>query len=147
MPLSSRELLARIIKCEAGGEGTNGMKGVATVVMNRVNVPNGEYQKVCQGSLRKVLFQKGQFDCMRTVLNGQYNPQNVYNITPQQIHYDIADWVLSGHELLTIAYSLWYFNPFTANCVQTFPYSGTGTFVNRIGHHCFYNPTHKYYLT
>lgn len=45
MAYSDRELLARIIQCEAGGEGDNGMKAVATVTMNRVNVPNGEYAR------------------------------------------------------------------------------------------------------
>ena len=36
MAYSDRELLARLIECEAGGEGENGMKAVASVVMNRV---------------------------------------------------------------------------------------------------------------
>ena len=31
MAYSERELLARIIQCEAGGEGDNGMKAVAPV--------------------------------------------------------------------------------------------------------------------
>ena len=35
MAYSDRELLARLIECEAGGEGENGMKAVAGVVMNR----------------------------------------------------------------------------------------------------------------
>ena len=35
MAYSDRELLARLIECEAGGEGTDGMKAVAGVVMNR----------------------------------------------------------------------------------------------------------------
>ena len=43
MAYSARELLARILKCEDGGEGENGMKAVASVIMNRVNVPNGKY--------------------------------------------------------------------------------------------------------
>ena len=33
------ELLARTIQCEAGGEGDNGMKAVASVIMNRVRSP------------------------------------------------------------------------------------------------------------
>ena len=41
MAYSDLELLARIIKCEAGGEGENGMKAVASVVMNRVNITYG----------------------------------------------------------------------------------------------------------
>jgi len=43
MPLTARELFARLIRCEAEGEGDNGMKAVATVVMNRVHIPYGEY--------------------------------------------------------------------------------------------------------
>ena len=37
MAYSDRELLARLIQCEAGGEGEDGMKAVAGVVMNRVH--------------------------------------------------------------------------------------------------------------
>ena len=36
MAYSDRELLARLIECEAGGEGENGMKAVASVVMNQI---------------------------------------------------------------------------------------------------------------
>ncbi len=147
MPLSTREIFARMIRCEAGGEGDNGMKAVATVIMNRVHVPNGEYQRVCQGDLRKVLFQKGQFDCAAETLGGQYNPQNIYNMPAEQMHYEIADWALSGNKQLTVAYSLWYFNPFAPSCTQTFPRNGSGMFANKIGEHCFYNPTRLYYST
>ena len=42
--MTTRELFARLIRCEAGGEGINGMRAVATVVMNRVRVPYGEYR-------------------------------------------------------------------------------------------------------
>ncbi len=49
MAYSDRELIARIVECEAGGEGENGMKAVASVVMNRVNVSNGEYSRISQG--------------------------------------------------------------------------------------------------
>ena len=41
MAFSDRELLARLIQCEAGGEGENGMKAVAGVVMNRVHARGG----------------------------------------------------------------------------------------------------------
>ena len=49
MSFSDRDLLARIVMCEAGGEGDNGMKAVASVIMNRVNVSTGEYFRVSQG--------------------------------------------------------------------------------------------------
>ena len=60
MAYSDRELLARLIECEAGGEGENGMKAVASVVMNRVRSTGGEYARVGQGSIRNIIFQPGQ---------------------------------------------------------------------------------------
>ncbi len=147
MPLSTREIFARMIRCEAGGEGDNGMKAVATVIMNRVHVPNGEYQRVCQGDLRKVLFQKGQFDCASETLGGAYNAQNIYNMPAEQMHYEIADWALSGNKLFSVGYCLWYFNPFAAVCPQIFPRNGAGRFAVEVGEHCFYNPTRLYYIT
>jgi len=59
MPYSERELLARIVQCEAGGEGDNGMRAVASVVMNRVNVSEGEYARISQGgSIRNIIYQQ-----------------------------------------------------------------------------------------
>jgi len=75
MSFSARELLARLIKCEAGGEGVDGMKAVATVVMNRVHASYGEYLRVCQGDLRKVIFQPRQFTCVMGKVYGEVNPQ------------------------------------------------------------------------
>jgi len=140
--LTDIELFARILRCEAGGEGIDGMKAVACVVMNRVNVQYGEYARL-GGSIREVLYQPYQFDCTRETLYGQYNPQNIYNIPAEQIHYDIANWAIAGNRLPNLGFALWYFNPFNPNCRQYFP-SEVGYFVIRIGDHCFYNPTEAY---
>ena len=122
MAYSERELLARIIQCEAGGEGDNGMRAVASVTMNRVNVPNGEYARVSQGgSIRNIIFQQGQYDCVRETIRGQYNPQNIYNTTPTDVHYEIADWAIAGNRLNEIGECLWYLNPFRPTCGSTFP--------------------------
>lgn len=145
MAYSERELLARIIQCEAGGEGNNGMRAVASVVMNRVNVPVGEYSRISQGgSIRNIIFQTGQFDCATDQLFNQYNPQNIYNMNPTEIHYEIADWAISGNRLNEIGECLWYLNPFRPNCSDTFPRNGSGTFHTRLGKHCFYRPTQLY---
>ena len=62
MPYTTRELLARLIKCEAGGEGDDGMAAVASVVRNRADVPYGEFFRVSQGGdIRKIIEQPGQF--------------------------------------------------------------------------------------
>lgn len=144
MAYSNRELFARIIRCEAGGEGDTGMKAVATVIMNRVHVAEGEYQRVCQGDLRKVINQEGQFDCMRSVLGGVANPQTIWANPPEDVHYEIADWALAGNKLWNIGSCLWYMNPFVPTCPPTFPYNGSGTINSRIGEHCFYDPTPAY---
>lgn len=147
MAYSARELLARIIKCEAGGEGENGMKAVAAVVMNRVNVAGGEYLRTGQGDLRKVIFQPYQFTCAMAYVSGQPNTQNIWSANPDQLHYEIADWALAGNSLSGIGESLWYFNPYNPICPEYFPPNGSGFYVNTIGQHCFYFPTPKYYTT
>ena len=127
------------------GEGDNGMKAVATVIMNRVNVSSGEYSRISQGgSVRKIIYQQGQFDCARETIGGRYNSQNIYNMTPTDIHYQIADWALSGNRLNEIGECLWYLNPFRPTCNQTFPSNGSGTLHTRFGNHCFYRPTSLY---
>lgn len=145
MAYSDVELLARLIQCEAGGEGDIGMKAVATVVMNRVHEEYGEYGRV-GNSIRDVIFQPGQFDCVREVIGGVYNPQNIYNMNPTGVHYDIAEWAIAGNKISTIAYALWYFNPFIPTCRSYFP-SEVGALTARIGNHCFYTPTSAYYKT
>lgn len=145
MAYSDRELIARIVQCEAGGEGENGMKAVASVIMNRVNVSEGEYSRISQGgSIRNIIFQPGQFDCVREELLNNYNPQNIYNMTPTDIHYNIADWVMAGNRLNEVGECLWYLNPFRPSCGSTFPSNGSGIFHTRLGEHCFYRPTAVY---
>ena len=134
---------SRTLLCEAGGEGEDGMKAVACVIMNRVNVTYGEYARLGAGSIRKVLYQKGQFDCLRDEIRGNYNPQNIYNMRPTQVHYDIANWAIAGNRLPNLGFALWYFNPFSPKCKDFFP-SKVGRFVIRIGDHCFYDPTDAY---
>jgi len=147
MSFSARELFARMIKCEAGGEGENGMKAVATVIMNRVHIPYGEYQRVGLGDLRRVLEQPYQFTCMMPTVYGETNPQTVWSCPPEQIHYDIADWALAGNQLSGAADCLWYYNPFSPACEDYFPRNRTGSYFNRINQHCFYQPTPLYAQT
>ena len=69
--------------------------------MNRVNATEGEYLRVSQGgNIRNILYQEGQFDCARETIRGAYNSQNIYNMNPTDIEYNIADWALAGNKLL-----------------------------------------------
>lgn len=146
MAYSDRELLARLIQCEAGGEGENGMKAVAGVVMNRVEAVGGEYARTGQGRIRNIIFQPGQFVCATETENGVYNPQNVFNMQPTEENYAIADWAMAGNRLPGVGEALWFYNPYSQTCRDSFP-SGVGSFVQRVGQHCFYDPTDAYYLT
>ena len=129
-------------------EGDDGMRAVSSVIMNRVNVPDGEFARVSQGgSLRNILEQPGQFDCMTDVLRDAYNAQNIWNMDPTDVHYDIADWALSGNILQGIDNSLFYFNPYQVVCPPYFPPGGAGVIHNRIHNHCFYIPTSRYSQT
>ena len=118
MPYTTRELLARLIKCEAGGEGDTGMRAVASVIANRAYATDGEFSRVGKGGdFRAVITQTCQFVCLKEFVNGEYNSQNVYNITPEQIHYDIADWALAGNTDSSVGDSIFYFNPFSESCL------------------------------
>ncbi len=121
------------------------MKAVASVIMNRVNVQSGEYFRISQGgNIRNIIYQQGQFDCAIETIAGRYNSQNIYNMNPTDIHYEIADWALAGNKLGEIGECLWYLNPFRPTCNQIFPNNGSGTFHTRLGDHCFYRPTSLY---
>ena len=142
--MSDLELFARLIQCEAGGEGDNGMRAVASVVMNRVRIRTGEYGRY--NTLSEVIYQTGQFNCARTVLGGRQNLQNIYNMNPTQVHYDIAEWAMGGGRLANLWQSLWFYNPYSPTCRNFFP-SDVGYFQIRINNHCFYNPTEAYNQT
>lgn len=148
MPFNDRELFARLIQCEAGGEGDDGMRAVASVIMNRAQIPYGEFARVSQGgNIRNIIQQPGQFVCMSTTEAGRYNPQNVYNMTPTDVHYAIADWAMSGNTASYVGNSLFFFNPYSTTCPREFPSGGIGTLYTRINQHCFYAPTEKYKAT
>lgn len=145
--MDTRELFARLIQCEAGGEGYSGMQAVATVIMNRANITYGEFARINEGgNVRAIIEQPGQFTCMRTSVGGSYNSQNVYNMTPAQEHYDIVDWALAGGRLAGVDDSLFFFNPYSSTCPTYFP-TRVGVIHNRVGDHCFYLPTSYYAQT
>lgn len=146
MPFNNRELLARIIKCEAESEGENGMRAVATTIMNRVNVPYGEYQRVGQGNIRTIMLQPNQFYCTEVTINGKPTTRNVFTTPPEDIHYEIADWAIGGGRFFGIGNSLWYLNPQDV-CDNYFPPNKSGKYFTTVNQHCFYSPTNKYKTT
>ena len=148
MPYDDRELLARLIQCEAENQGEAGMKAVATVVMNRTRITYGEFARVSNGgSVRNIIFQDRQFVCAQTEINGVIIEQNIYNMTPTEEIYAIADWALEGNKLQGVDEALFFYNPYSEICPQYFPPVRIGVIYNRIGDHCFYLPTANYNKT
>lgn len=145
LDFSDLELLARLILCEAGGEGENGMRAVATVVMNRVNVATGEYFRISQGgNLRNIIAQKNQFTCSAYMLGSEVNIRSIYTVVPDTFHYDIARWAIEGNKLNEVGTCLWFKNPGSKSCEKYFPANGSGIFHTMINNHCFFRPTEKY---
>ena len=132
------ELLARLIQCEAGGEGMQGMQAGASVIMNRVEQSMGEYGRY--NTISDVIYVPRQFEC---ATNQQ---QRIGNMRPEQVHYDIARWAVNGGRLADLGDALWFYNPFSVNCRQNFP-NNNGYLQTRIGDHCFYNPANSYFST
>ncbi|EJO5348004.1 cell wall hydrolase [Clostridium botulinum] len=147
----AREVLARLIYCEASGEGETGMKAVGSVIMNRVQVPCGEYLRIGQGDLRKIAYQAnaqtgiGEFHVCAI-------QQQMWYLTPSQEAYAAADYVLSGNRISDLGRgSLWYHNPkksvVYADYCKTFWPGSSGIICTRIGDHCFYKYTRAYCKT
>ena len=71
--------------------------------------------------IRNIIFQPYQFVCASETEQGAYNPQNIFNMRPEQIHFDIADWAIAGNRIPDVAESLWFYNPFGPQCRSRFP--------------------------
>lgn len=136
--MSDIELLARLIQCEAGGEGVQGMQAVASVIMNRVVQSMGEYGRY--NTIPDVIYAPRQFECAGS------QQQSIGNMSPEQVHYEIAQWALNGGRLADLSDALWFYNPYSANCRSSFP-NNNGYLQTRIGDHCFYAPTNSYFNT
>ena len=94
MAFSDRELLARLIQCEAGGEGETGMKAVAGVVMNRVHSP------MFPNSVHEIIAQRNQFTT--------YRGGKLANRTPNEGSIIAAKLVLDGGVVEEVKNALWF---------------------------------------
>ena len=120
------------------------MQAVASVIMNRVNAQEGEYARISEGgSLPNIIFQEGQYACAVKSNDGVENPQNLFNMSPEPIHYEIAEWAINGGRVTDLGDALWFYAPYEQPCREFFP-NQNGIWVLRINGHCFYAPTESY---
>ena len=123
---SEVNLLGRLMRSEAIGEGRFGMKLVGNVVINRVVAKCLDFKNI--NTITQAIYQKGQFEGIKT-----------------KLFYGNATSVEKRLALDTIRYwraypayaALYYQNPGKGKpCKNRF----WGTFAGKFKNHCFYNP-------
>ena len=83
--MSERELFARLVMAEAGGEDLTGQIMVANVVLNRVNCGYGG-----DTTITDVIYRPGQFEPVST--------GRIWSITPSASVYEAVDRALAGED-------------------------------------------------
>lgn len=126
---SDVELLARIMKAEALGEGDEGMLMVGNVVVNRV-VANCDVFKNTR-TIYDVVYQKNAFSGVG---------QPLFNQPVNEREKELALRNIDGYRIEPATNALWFKNP-GANtpCPETF----YGELAGRYKKHCFYAPGAK----
>ena len=123
---NERDILARLMRAEALGEGTLGMLMVGNVVVNRVLADCLTYKNV--NSLTKAIYQSpGGFSGINSSL---------FNSSPTSKERQLADRVLKGEYYYPATNSLWFYAT-SENCKNN--WYGQG-FAGKYKSHCFYQP-------
>lgn len=127
-PLNDRELLARTIEAEAGGEGFDGMLAAGSVMANRA-AANG-------GDLRGAIMAPGQFSAWNGVTGyaGGEGGLDMNDMRPGDDAYAVADAILSGNYRDPTGGATHYYNPDVATPDWGAQAGGNWT---RIGNHLF----------
>ena len=122
-----RELLARIMRAEAVGEGNLGMLMVGNVVVNRVLADCLTFKDVT--TLYDVIYQANQF-------SGTKSPLFFSNPTTKELQ--LTDRILKGEYYHPATNSLWFYAPSgNTTCSSTWY---NQKLAGRYKSHCFYIP-------
>jgi N-acetylmuramoyl-L-alanine amidase len=121
------QLLARLMRAEAEGDGKLGMLMVGNTGVNRARSACLDFKKI--DTIRKMVFQSpGGFEATQ---------KGYFYQRARDIELELARKVLNGQRHHPAEFSLWFFRP-EANCPQKwFNQWNTG----RYKAHCFYKPT------
>ena len=124
------DLMARMMRAEAVGEGKLGMLFVGNVIVNRAVADCLDFTDV--RTIRDVIFQvQGENYAFEAVQIGSLFYKRARPIEKRLARMNLQYWRQHPAK-----YALWYFNPY-APCPQTWygqPFTG------RYKNHCFYEP-------
>lgn len=127
---SDVDLMARMMRAEAEGEGKQGMLYVGNVIVNRVNADCLDFKDV--RTINQVIFQvQGGNFSFEAVQKGNVFYQRARDSERRLARQNLEYW--RDHPA---KYALWYFNPY-APCPPTWygqPHSG------QFKNHCYYEP-------
>ena len=122
-----KELLARIMRSEAIGEGNLGMLMVGNVVTNRVLANCLTFRNV--KTLSDAIYQENQF-------SGTQSP--LFFSNPTKAELNLAERILKGEYYHPATNSLWFYAPSSGQTCQSTWYSQD--LAGRYKSHCFYQP-------
>lgn len=124
------DLMARMMRAEAEGEGVQGMLYVGNVIVNRAVADCLDFRDV--RTIEDVIFQvQGNNYSFEAVQKG-----NIFYQRARESERRLARRNLEGWRDHPAQYALWYFNPY-APCPPTWydqPFTG------QFKRHCFYEP-------
>ena len=125
------DLMARMMRAEAEGEGNQGMLYVGNVIVNRVVADCTDFNEL--RTIRDVIFhvQGGNYS-FEAVQKG-----NVFYQRARESERRLARQNLEHWREHPAKYALWYFNPTAPSCPPTWydqPFTG------QFKEHCFYEP-------
>ncbi|WP_186673582.1 cell wall hydrolase [Sporosarcina sp. BP05] len=124
------DLMARMMRAEAEGEGKQGMLYVGNVIVNRAVADCLDFKDV--RTIEDVLFQiQGGNYSFEAVQKGDLFYQRARSTEKRLAKQNIDNWRQHPAK-----YSLWYFNPYAACPPTWYNQPFTGQFKN----HCFYEP-------
>lgn len=121
------DLLARLMRAEAEGEGQKGMLLVGNVGVNRVRANCLDFKNI--NTLEKMVFQNpGGFEATH---------KGYFYQAAREVDRKLARRVINGERFSPATKALWFYNPFGEACrSQWWGQWNSGKYKN----HCFYSP-------
>lgn len=120
------DLLARLLRAEAEGEGEQGMLMVGNVGINRIRVDCSDFRSV--RTIPQMIYQPHAFEAVQ---HGYFYQK------AREREKRLARKSVQGRRLWPSKFSLWYFRP-PGDCPPTWY---DQPLVGRYKLHCFYEPT------
>lgn len=119
------DLLARLLRAEAEGEGLQGMLMVGNVGINRIRANCSDFKGL--RTIREMIYQPHAFEA---------TTKGYFYQRPRESERRLARRVVAGERIWPAKFSLWYFRP-PGDCPPTWY---NQPHVGRYKLHCFYEP-------